>query len=711
VPWATILVAGLTVGSIYGLYGLGITLIYKATRVPNFAHGAVGMFGAYLFFKTWDRSQHAIRIKTIALKIPFTHGFGWTFIPPAVPMWAALLIALVGTAVLGLAISRLMRLLTGASTVLLIVATLGLSSVLIGFISDIFSVNGEVVPKVVAENVHHIGRIRFNNFDVAIVVVPLVLALLLGQFFKRTTLGIAIRATADSREVARLLGVNADAVSAFAWMVGGMLATIAGVLITPRNELDQVFLFTLIVPGFAAALFGGFTSLMGTFLGGIVLGLVESAVIAAPWPNGVLSQLFTKAGTGQFVAFLVIVGVLMARPKFIFKGLRVEEESGVGVARVGGALGPEDMIRRGLDRARALPIILTDWTVGKYVIGGLILVALLALPIFTVSYWSSVLCIGVIDALIALSVVVLTGWTGQISMAPLTFAGAGAWGAAIAASSLHIPFTAHHLPFFLAIPFAGLVGIPIALIVGIPALRLRGFFLAIATMAFALACQQWVFTLPQLTTRNKIPRGILREEITQPTYLVALLVVALLFVAVRNVSRTRIARAWHALRDSENTAVAMGVDPVRYKLLAFVLAGFLAGVGGGLFGYLNRILNAPSFSLEFSLGFVLFAFLAGVGEIFGAFLVGVFQVVPALTANTASGVNQSTVIIPGILAILTVIQYPNGLAAFYRRLVRPFDASERVAWASADEEHDTAHAVARAATDDTVIAEAVIANA
>jgi ABC-type branched-subunit amino acid transport system permease subunit len=217
-------------------------------------------------------------------------------------------------------------------------------------------------------------------------------------------------------------------------------------------------------------------------------------------------------------------------------------------------------------------------------------------------------------------------------------------------------------------------------------------------MAFALAAQTWLFTLPQLTVRNKVPRYVLREDIVQPTYLMSLAVAGLLFLAVRNLSRTRITRAWNALRDSENTAISMGIDPMRYKLLAFVLSGFLAGVGGGLFGYLNRVLNAPSFSLQFSLAFVLFAFLAGVGEIFGAFLVGVFQVLPTLFTTTATGVNQATVILPGVLAIVTVIQYPNGLAAFYRRLVRPFDVSERVAWASA-EQGDAGGAAAVAASE------------
>jgi branched-chain amino acid transport system permease protein len=685
--WPNVVVIGLTVGSIYALYGLGITLIYKATRVPNFAHGAIGMLGAYLFFKTWERSQDALRIKTVTLRLPFIEASKLEFVPPSLPMWAAFVVALGGIALVGLLVSRVLRPLEGAPTVLLIVATLGLASIVTGFVSDWFSPNAEIVPQVVPEGYHTVGGVTFSNDAVAFAAVSLALAFGFGAFFRRTNLGIAIRATADSREVSRLLGINANAVAGFAWAVGSMLAAVAAVLLTPRNQLDQAYLFTLIVPGFAAALFGGFTSLIGTFCGGLVLGLVESVVIAAPWPEGFLQQLFTKAGTSQMVGFVVIVAVLMTRPPFIFKGIRVEEESGVGLARTKAGLGPEDDTRRRLDRIGALPVLLRDWMLGRWLLAGMIVAAFLGVAGFAVSYWSTVLASGVVFSVIALSVIVLTGWTGQISVAPLTFAGAGAWATALVAGNLG-------LPFWLAILAGGLVGVPIALIVGIPALRLRGFFLAIATMAFALAAERWLFTLPALTDRNKIPRGVLSEQLSQPIFLVSLLVAGLLFLGLRNLAGTRVARAWYALRDSENTAIAMGIDPVRYKLLAFVVSGFVAGIGGALFGYVNRILYAPSFSLQFSLSYVLFAVIAGVGELFGAFLVGVFQVLPAIFAAPASGVNQAPFILAGVNALVIAILYPNGLAAFYRRLVRPFHPSERIAWASAEGEEEQAPAAA-----------------
>src|SRR6266550_289358 len=186
-------------------------------------------------------------------------------------------------ALFGLGISRLMRLLEGAPTILLIVATLGLVSIITGLLSDLFSPNSEIVPQVVPEGYHNIGGIRFDNSAVALIAIALLIAVGLTIFFKRTDLGIALRATADSREVSRLLGINANVVASVAWVAGSMLACIAAILLTPRNQLDQIFLFTFTVPGFAAALFGGFTSMVGTFIGGLVLGVVESLVIAAPW--------------------------------------------------------------------------------------------------------------------------------------------------------------------------------------------------------------------------------------------------------------------------------------------------------------------------------------------------------------------------------------------------------------------------------------------
>ncbi|MEY2478587.1 MAG: hypothetical protein QOG87_3902 [Actinomycetota bacterium] len=680
--WAQLAVSGLFAGAVFALYGLGITMVYKSTRVPNFAHGAVGTVGAYVFFKSWEGSQGQLQIKHLHLQVPFTQ-LSWDPVLPRLPLVLAVLLAIGVSMLLGLAIERLfMRYLVGASTMSLVVATIGLFTMITGLAIDLFDKQTETVPPVVPEKVHELFGIRFFQDDVVVVVIALTLAVALGAFFKFTSLGIAIRATADSREVARLLGINANRVASFSWAVGSALATGAAILIVSRGnrQLDFVSLAALLLPGFTAALFGGFISLVGTFLGGLALGVAQTMFIGINWPDGILRDMFSAAGASQFVSFLVVVIVLMTRPKFIFKGIRLDEDSGVGFAQRFSGLQIEDRLRRALDRRGALQLLLADWPIGKAVLGVAVLTALLVIPVFTVSYWSTVLGTAVFYALIGLSIVVLTGWTGQISLAALAFAGAGAFGSALLS-------TQAHLPFFIVMPLAGLIGIPLAIVVGIPALRLRGFFLALATLAFMVAAESWLFTQSFLQTRNDVSRGILREDLSQPAFYASIFFAGLLFMAVRNLGRTRIARAFHAIRDSENTAIAMGIDPVRYKLLAFALSGFIAGVAGGSFAYMNVKVTAGSFSFFLSLSFITYAVIAGLALQAGSLLVPVlFVLLPAAIASPVDAVNQSQFILAGYLAVNTVTNYPNGLASFFTRLLRRFDLGERVAWASAEEE-------------------------
>jgi branched-chain amino acid transport system permease protein len=172
---------------------------------------------------------------------------------------------------------------------------------------------------------------------------------------------------------------------------------------------------------------------------------------------------------------------------------------------------------------------------------------------------------------------------------------------------------------------------------------------------------------------------------------------------VRNLGRTRVARAFHAIRDSENTAVSMGIDPVKYKLLAFALSGFIAGIAGGSFGYMNLKVVSGSFTFFASLTFITYAVIAGIALLSGSVLVPVlFVLLPVLTARTTTGTNQSVFILSGYLAVRAVIDYPNGVAGFWSRLLRPFSPSERVAWTTDESGNGPAPeaAVASVETDD-----------
>lgn len=685
--YLNITVIGLAAGAVYAVFGLGITMIYKATRVPNFAHAAIGVVGAYVFFKTWDQAD--LQTPEVTLQVPFA-GWAWVFDPPALPMLVSLALSMLAVALVGLFIERfIMRRIAGAPTLNLIIVTVALFTVLTGLSGDMFSQQQEAVPSVFPEGIRSIGGVNFSNDQLGIFVVTALLAVALAAFFRYATLGVAIRATADSREVSRLLGIDANRVAGFAWAVGSMLAGIAGILISPAAGLTSFGLASLIVFGFAAALFGGFTSLVGTLVGGLFIGAAGTLVSNMPQP-GPLKPLLEGGGGAAFVTLLAVIGLLMLRPKFIFKGVRLDEDTGVSFARTGSGLNLEDVIRRALDRRGALTLILRDWPTGRLLLGGGIAAVLLILPIFTVSYWSTVLAFGVVGSLTALSVVVLTGWTGQIGLAPLTFLGVGAFSTGIFTS-------AWNLPFFIAIPLAGLATVPFAIIVGVPALRLRGFFFALATLAFAFAGERWLFFRSVFSDNARVDRGALEQVTTAPILYTSIGVAALVFLAMRNLRTTRVARTFYAIRDSESTAQAMGIDPVGYKLLAFALSGFIGGLAGSLGGFLNPTLQPITYGLQLSLAVVVGVVVSGVSVIFGAVLYGfLFSVVPQLTATPTEGVNQAPIIIGGLLAILTVTDYPNGLASFLQRLVRPFDPSERVAWSTAEEGGDVASALAEA---------------
>jgi branched-subunit amino acid ABC-type transport system permease component len=673
--YLNVAVTGLSIGAVYALFGQGITLIYKGTRVPNFAHAAIGTVGAYTFVKFWDGTS--LQDPTLRFQVPFT-GLTWTPDPPGLPLVAALLVALFVTGMLGVAIERfVMRPLANAPTLNLIIVTIALFTLLTGLGGDVFGQRTEAVPTIFPDGILVIGGVNLTYDALGTLAVTVALAAGLAAFFKYSDLGIAIRATADSREVSRLLGISADQVAGFAWAVGSMLATVAGILIASGAGISPAGLANLIVFGFAASLVGGFTSLIGTLVGGLLIGLSTNLVAAAPWPDGIASDIFAGKAGPTLVTLLLVVGLLVTRPKFIFQGIRLDEDTGVSFARAAGGANPEDELRRNLDRTGQLQLLLRDWRIGRWLVGGLVAVLALGYPLFTSSFRDGVLANGVILSTIALSVVVLTGWTGQISLAPMTFAGIGAFGAAIAQTSWSLPIP-------LVILAGGLLTIPFSLLLGLPALRLRGFFLALVTLTFAYFGENFLFIQPEILARSNLDRQWFGLD-NAPLYYTALGLAVLLFLAMRNLRDTRVARAFYALRDSETTAQAMGIDPVGYKLVAFCVSGFIAGIGGSMLGFFLRDIDGVSFLLFISLGIVLQAVVAGVGVLFGAALVGVlFEIIPQLTATPTTGVNQAPTIVAGFLAILTIIQNPNGIGGSLVRVLRPFDASERVAWASAD---------------------------
>jgi sulfate-transporting ATPase len=675
---------GIVVGSIYALYGLGLTVVYKATRVPNFAQGAIGTTVAFVFYKLWGGSGVRLAVRQHSgfyFQIPFLGSHSWAhfaFQPPAMPAWLAFVFSMAVAAALGLIVARIMRPFARATTVSLMIVSFGILAVILGLAYNTFSgyqTNVHPLIPIDQHSTHIFHGFNFNNEQLMIIAATLVLGVAVAAFFRYTHLGVAIRAVADDRQVSQLLGINADTVSNVSWILGSMLAGIAGILITPLVGLDLGVLTNLIVFGFVASLFGGFRSLIGTLGGGLILGVVEQLVIASP-----IGKLSGLPPLQDVVAFLVLVVLLMLRPKWIFSGIRVDEESGVGGAGVtfGGKAPAEDRLRAWLRKGPALWLILQDWKTARWVLGAGGMAAMMTIPIFTTGYWSTVLASGIIFALVGLSLVILTGWAGQVSLAQYAFVGVGAYTAAILQGTAH-------LPFWLVVPLTILVSVPFSLLIGIPSLRLRGFFLALVTLAFAVAVDTNLFLSSALENHNSILGSTAGSTAHRPfsftseVFYMGLAVALACFFVAYNLRRSRTARAFLAIRDSEPTAIAFGINPTAYKLLAFCMGGGVAAAAGAVFAYLYVNMDPTAFLFITGVTFVGYGIITGITELFGAVLVGfLFAVLPQITATPINGVNQTVQILNGVLLVLTVYQYPSGLAGFMKRLFRPDDETAQI---------------------------------
>lgn len=302
--------------------------------------------------------------------------------------------------------------------------------------------------------------------------------------------------------------------------------------------------------------------------------------------------------------------------------------------------------------------------------GGFLAAAILP-PLLLDGVWNFTLTLALIYGLMGLSVVVVTGFVGQLSLMPATFVGVGAF---LSAGLV----TRGSTPFWGAAPLAAILTVPVALVIGMVALRLRGLYLAIMTLVFADVVEQFLFHQDWFTGRggsSPAPRPHLFRWIdfqSDKSYYVLVLCIASAFLLlVSNFSRSRSARACYAVRDNEAAASAMGINVARYKLLAFALHGFIAGSAGVLFAHWAQNVSAggqrPAFGLEVSLAIVFLTILGGVRSIWGPFIGGSIWVILTKRLLAGSPNGQSIAFsIFGILVIVTMLYRPNGLAGWGR---------------------------------------------
>lgn len=601
-------------GGRIALIALGIALVYRANRVVNFAQGDLGAVPA-------------------VLGVMLVVAWGWSY-------WAGLFIGLLASVVLGVLVeSLIIRRFFNAPRLVLTVATIGLAQVLAGA--------GLLLPRAFGNSSFGtrmdqpfdaswvFGGTTFNATDIfTMAVVPLCLVAL-ALFLQRSTIGIAIVGAAERADRAFTLGIPVKRLHTVVWMVASALAFLAmflraGAVGLPVGEVLSPF---FLVQALAAAVFGRFERFTTIAAAAIGIGIVDKAMTF---------QAGNRPAYNDAVLFgIVIVGLLITR-RGTSNG-RVDNDSSATWQAI-------REIRPVPREMRRLPEVV--W--GRAGLWAIIAVVVLTLPVWLSTSRINLATIIVIFGIVAASLVILTGWAGQVSLGQMGFVGVGAAvGGALTDT--------YGWDLGLAGLVAGLAGAAAAVLVGYPALRRRGLTLAVATLAFGLFVSSYLLNrtvFPDLLPGRRIDRGtILGIELASETamFYACLAVLALALTMVVGLRRSRTGRVLIAIRENEKAARAYGVNATRSSLAAFAMSGFLAAVAGSLYVHQQTGLSAIQYGPERSLELFTMVVIGGLGSLPGALLGatyvhGVDFFLPAAWQFLATGA--------GLLLVLLV--FPSG---------------------------------------------------
>jgi branched-chain amino acid transport system permease protein len=600
VTWDNIvrtLVVGVTIGSIYAIAASGLVVTYTTSGIFNFAQGAMGMFCAYFYWQ----------LRTS----PDASPGGWGMNP----LLAMLVTVLIFAPLFGALVERvLMRRLADAPLVAKLVVTIGLMVALMGLAVSIWDPNvSRSIPTFFGTDGFTIGETFVPWFRFITIVTGLLLAVVMRIVLYRTRLGVAMRAVVDHRDLAALNGARPGRTSAFAWGLGTSMAALAGIFLA--EELSNLSVETLtlfIVNAFAAAIIGRLKSLPWTYIGGMIIGIaIAFQSNFLNWHNGSTGEI--SWGDPFFVipAAILFIALLFV-PQARIEGRQVTSKVTPRVP-----------------------------TMRRAVLGMTILFAFM---LVNAAYWDRIgirnLTLVVLYALLMLSLVPLTGWSGQISLAQISFAGVGAFAMfKIAGSSDGWWIIPGGNGAVWGLVVAALLAIPFGLLIALPAVRLQGLYLALATMAFALLAQQLFFEQEGVfgSGGKRIPPielfgfgldepftllGIhFSEDAAMLLFSTAMLcILGLGVVALR---RSAYGRRLIALRDSPAASATLGVNLLGTKLAVFGLSAAIAGFAGALNGAYLGSASTPDFEMLKGLPILLLAVVGGVsvvsGVVFGGF--------------------------------------------------------------------------------------------
>lgn len=571
-PWPTVL-QGAIIGLTYGLLAVGLVLVFRTNRIINFAHGQIGVFGSTFFVLADVR---------------------WHF-----PYWVAFPVALAVAAGAGaVAEAAAVRRLRNAPRLMSIVVTLGIGQFLLLFaaIIDSTASAGSIFPQPSWLPAFNVGGLRVTQAYTGMLVLSPLVVIAIALFLTRSRFGLAMRAASANPEAARMSGIFAGRMSTLAWAIAGALSAFTAILTAPTLGFvgGDTFGPELLLRAMTAAVVARMQSLPVALVTGVGLGVLEQLML---WN-------YQNSGLVEVTLFVVIlVALLMQRQR---SGRDEEKGSWAAVQ----ALRPLPDEVRGLAAIRfAMPCVT------------LLFFGLLALlPVLVSNGAAQNLTTMLCFAMVGISVVLLTGLGGQLTLGQFAIAAIGA------VISFQVSRRIGDFP--LAFLYAGLGAGGVSVLIGLPALRIRGLMLTVTTLGFALATTAWLLTQPWMLGNGdgRSPGAPTGWPFSGPLdtghryYYFALVVFAVVFLLAHNARRGGFGRLLVAVRDNEDNARAFTVRASVVKLQGYLLAGFIAGIAGATYAHSLSRIGVTTFPATANIAVVVMAVLGGVSSVAGPIL-------------------------------------------------------------------------------------------
>ena len=634
----TFTIIGLVTGALYAIAASGLVVTYTTSGIFNFAHGATGMFAAFVYWK--------LRVDQ-----------GW----PAPIALAAVLFVI--APLFGAAVERvIIRGLWNVSEVTKLIVSISLLFGVYSAATILFSPNvGRRLPGFFEGNSIDLGVYDLSWHEGITIVAAIVTAGALRFLLFGTRGGVSMRAVVDDRDLSRLNGGRPDRSAMLSWAIGSSLAALAGILLAgSQGALTHIPLTLLVINAYGAAMFGRLRSLPLTFLGAALIGLAQSYAIGYVELDTPLNSVFGRQlgtalslnGLRSAIPIITLFVVLLFLPP-----LKV---------RAGAQLKSREII------PSPSPV---RWLIGTVVLGAAAFAFATAYEGIRTFQMGQGLALGIV----MLSLVPLIGYAGQISLAPMAFAGIGAlvmggWGGD---------------GTLFGLVAAVVVTAAVGALVALPAIRLRGLYLALATAAFAVLMDQLVFNQNAVMPNGSLAVGRLDlfglsfDDDRAHLVLIGVIfgLVSTLIVWMRN---RPFGRRLIAMKSSDAACVTLGVNLATTKLQVFTLSAGIAGLGGALYGAQLNSVSSPTFQFLNGLPIVLFAVIGGIAAVGGALFGGIIyaltflilpEIVPALT---------NLLVLGPALAGISLGRNPNGAVNETARSIRQWRA-ERAAARTVDD--------------------------